>query len=101
MARIISFRVDGLAGRDDTISKALQEDVNVFYGINGSGKTTLLKILHSALSTDTSILEGLPFKWAEVQVYLNRHESVFTRRIEQPSLPTEDLEAVKPLGSLK
>jgi ABC-type cobalamin/Fe3+-siderophores transport system ATPase subunit len=98
MARIISFRVDGLAGRDDTISKTLQEDVNVFYGINGSGKTTLLKILHSALSTDTAILEGLPFKAAEVAIYLNRHESVFKRRIEQRDPRPEDIEAEKSLS---
>jgi ABC-type cobalamin/Fe3+-siderophores transport system ATPase subunit len=95
MARILSFRVEGLAGRDHAVSKTLQEDVNVFFGINGSGKTTLLKILHSALSTDTSILEGLPFKSAEVEIYLNRYESVFTRRIEQKSLRPEDIEAAK------
>ena len=101
MARIISFRVDGLAGRNDIVSKTLHEDVNVFFGINGSGKTTLLKILHSALSTDTSILEGLPFKSAEVVIYLNRYESVFTRRIEQPSPRPEDEEAAKSSAPLK
>lgn len=101
MARIISFRVEGLAGHDDPISKTLQEDVNVLFGINGSGKTTLLKILHSALSANTSILEGLPFRSAEVVVYLNRYESVFTRRIEQLGLRAEDLEAEKPSRTLK
>jgi ABC-type cobalamin/Fe3+-siderophores transport system ATPase subunit len=95
MARILGFRVNGLAGRDDTIAARLQEDISVFFGINGSGKTTLLKILHSALSTDTSILEGLPFTSAEVEVYLNRYESVFTRRIEQPSLRPEEVEGEK------
>lgn len=84
MARIISFTVDALAGRDEPYSARLQDDVNVFFGINGSGKTTLLKILHSALSTDTSILEGLPFKSAEVEVYLNRFESTFKRRFQWP-----------------
>jgi ABC-type cobalamin/Fe3+-siderophores transport system ATPase subunit len=83
MARIVSFSVDGLAGRDGVYSKRLNRDVNVFFGINGSGKTTLLKILHSALSADVSILKGLPFRSAEVEVYLNRHESIFKRRVEQ------------------
>jgi predicted ATPase len=87
VARIVSFRVDGLAGRETPLSTRLQDDVNVFFGINGSGKTTLLKILYSALSTETSILEGLPFKSAEVEVYLNRYKSTFTRRIEQISVP--------------
>lgn len=83
MARIVSFSVDGLAGRDGVYSRQLNKDVNVFFGINGSGKTTLLKILHSALSADVSVLEGLPFRRAEVEVYLNRHERVFKRRFEQ------------------
>lgn len=83
MARIIGFSVDGLAGRDSTYSATLQQDVNVFFGINGSGKTTLLKILYSALSADASILEGLPFTSAQVEVYLNRHEAVYARRIER------------------
>jgi ABC-type cobalamin/Fe3+-siderophores transport system ATPase subunit len=95
MARIVSFRVDGLAGRDGMYSKILERDVNVFYGINGTGKTTLLKILHSALSTDTSILEGLPFKSAEVEVYLNRHRSVFKRKFEQPEKQAQAEEAQK------
>src|SRR4029077_11315673 len=59
-------------------------------GINGSGKTTLLKILHSALSTDTPILEGLPFRRARVDVFLNRHNSVFTRTFEQPGVGLHD-----------
>lgn len=89
MARIISFTVNGLAGRDEPYSALLQEDVNVFFGINGSGKTTLLKILHSALSNDTSILEGLPFESAEVDVYLNRYELIFKRRLVRPEPPAQ------------
>lgn len=84
MARIVSFRVEGLAGRGDVVSASLQRDVNVFFGINGCGKTTLLKILHSALSADTSILKDLLFTKAEVEIYLNLHKSSFTRKIEQP-----------------
>src|SRR5882762_6066585 len=96
MARVISLKVDGLAGRQEPYSAVLQEDVNVFFGINGCGKTTLLKILHSALSTDTTVLEGLPFKSAEVAIYLNRHEDIFTRRIEQLSPRAENVEAARP-----
>ena len=52
--------------------------------LNGSGKTTLLKILHSALSTDTEILQQLPFTRARVTVYLNRYNSSFVRTFERP-----------------
>jgi predicted ATPase len=83
VARIISFRVDGLAGRDEPYSAELQQDINVFFGVNGSGKTTLLKILHSALSASTGILSGLPFKAAEVKIHLNKYDAVFTRKLEQ------------------
>jgi predicted ATP-dependent endonuclease of OLD family len=78
--------VEGLAGHEGSRSIELNQDVNVFYGVNGSGKTTLLKILHSAFSADASILEGLPFKSAEVEVYLNRHHRAFNRiyTIEEP-----------------
>jgi energy-coupling factor transporter ATP-binding protein EcfA2 len=92
MARIVSFTVHGLAGRHKPYSASLQ-DVNVFFGINGSGKTTLLKILHSALSTNTEILKGLPFKSAEVAVHLNRYKQVFSRRISlQGAGPEEGTE---------
>ena len=84
MARITKFRVEGLAGRGEPYAAELQRDANVFFGINGSGKTTLLKILHSALSADTAILEGLPFASAEVEVYLNRYQSTFKRVFRQP-----------------
>lgn len=83
MARILGFKIEGLAGRKETYSRRLNEDVNIFFGINGSGKTTLLKILHSALSADSSILKGLPFVDAEVEVFLNRYERTFKRRVEQ------------------
>jgi len=86
MAYIKRFHVEGLAGREPPYSVELNRDVNVFCGINGSGKTTLLKILHSALSTDTSILSGLPFKRAEVEVHLNRYNKSFARRFEQPKV---------------
>jgi len=86
MARIVSFSVENLAGREGPYSRELNRDVNVFYGVNGSGKTTLLKILHSALLADTSILAGLPFKSAEVVVHLNRYDRVFKRTYENKEL---------------
>jgi ABC-type lipoprotein export system ATPase subunit len=100
MARIIAFSVDGLAGRDGAYSRELQRDVNVFHGINGSGKTTLLKILHSALSVDTSILAGLPFNSAEVDVHLNRHNSIFKRKFAQPATTNSQVDKPAPTLSL-
>lgn len=84
MAYIIEFKIEGLAGRLRPFSAVLNRDVNVFFGLNGSGKTTLLKILYSALSTDTEILKDLPFKHAEVKIFLNRHRSSFLRSYTQP-----------------
>ncbi len=104
MAHILEFTVDGLAGRSEPYSATLNRDVNVFFGLNGSGKTTLLKILHSALSTETDILDDLPFKRAQVTVYLNRHESTFVRSFSKevtPSTrsaePEEDDSFLKPI----
>ena len=70
--------------------------MNVFFGINGSGKTTLLKIFHSALSLDTSFLVGLPFKKAEVEIYLNRHEAIFKRLLVQREAAVEKVETQAP-----
>ncbi len=83
MARILEFTVEGLAGRSEPLSRVLNRDANIFFGLNGSGKTTLLKILHSALSTDTQILKNLPFSRASVKIYFNRYEASFIRTIEQ------------------
>lgn len=96
MARILSFCVEGLAGRDKPCSGSLNPDVNVFYGVNGSGKTTLLKIFQSALSTEESILSGLPFKTAEIEIYLNRYDMVFKRRYKSEELKKRE----KPKNSL-
>lgn len=79
MAQIRAFTIEGLAGRTEPYSLVLNPDVNVFFGLNGSGKTTLLKILHSALSTETGILQDLPFTRATVRVFLNRHKREFVR----------------------
>ena len=84
MAHIVRFEIEGLAGRTKPYSATLNRDFNVFFGLNGSGKTTLLKILHSALSTDTEVLRDLPFKHAEVEIYINNHQRAFKRSFSQP-----------------
>jgi energy-coupling factor transporter ATP-binding protein EcfA2 len=84
MAYIEQFTIENLAGRTEPYAAVLNRDVNVFYGLNGSGKTTLLKILHSALSTETDILEDLPFTRARAKIYLNRYHDFFVRTIDQP-----------------
>jgi predicted ATPase len=61
----------------------MNRDVNVFFGLNGSGKTSLLKILHSAMSNDSSILRTVPFKYAEVKIFSITLNTVITRTIEQ------------------
>jgi energy-coupling factor transporter ATP-binding protein EcfA2 len=104
MAYIEQFTIDGLAGRTGPLTAVLNRDVNVFYGLNGSGKTTLLKILHSALSAQTEILEHLPFARARVKVYLNRYSKSFVRTFDQPQQtgPGEDTATTTPViqGSL-
>src|SRR5437588_380434 len=87
MAYIEQFTIEGLAGRTEPYTAALNRDVNVFYGVNGSGKTTMLKVLHSALSTETDILEDLPFTRARVKIYLNRYRDFFVRTLNQPEKP--------------
>jgi len=78
MAYITEFSIEGLAGRDAPYAQKLNRDVNVFFGPNGSGKTTLLKILHSAMSKDTSILPGLAFKSATITIYSAARKNHFT-----------------------
>ena len=69
MAYITEFTIEGLAGKDAPYSQKLNRDVNVFFGPNGSGKTTLLKILHSAMSAEANLLQGLAFSSASVTIY--------------------------------
>jgi predicted ATPase len=69
MASIVSFNIEGLAGRKDACALSLNETVNVFFGPNGSGKTSLLRILHSALSNDAEILREVPFTRATVVIH--------------------------------
>jgi energy-coupling factor transporter ATP-binding protein EcfA2 len=68
MPYIKSFKIEGLAGRKETVERSLNEDVNVFFGLNGCGKTSLLRILHSALLHDTELLKEVPFKSSRVLV---------------------------------
>ena len=81
-ARIIEFSIFGLAGYDKVYARQLNADVNVFFGLNGSGKTSLLKILHSAMSDDINILEGVAFQIAEVKIYSIALDKVFIRTID-------------------
>lgn len=89
LTRIESFKVTGLAGRDDVIARELDPLLNVFWGLNGSGKTTLLRILHSALDGDASDLENAPFESAEVVIYSHLREETYTRRLDKSRRPTQ------------
>lgn len=84
MSHIIRFRVDGLAGRKASLDVTLNRDDNIFFGLNGCGKTSLLKILHAAMSNETSILARVPFEAAEVDIYSMNYDKIFTRRIKKP-----------------
>lgn len=98
MSHIISFRIEGLAGRRDPLELKLNRDTNIFFGPNGSGKTSLLKILHSAMDNKADILTRVPFTSAEVQIYSLHWKMVFTRSIAKrestPVSPSKSTEAV-------
>jgi len=83
MSRITEFSIAGLVGKKTNYTKKLNMDVNIFFGLNGSGKTSLLKILHSALSENTDILQYVPFKEASVKAYSHQQEKEFTCEIKQ------------------
>ena len=84
MSHIVSFRIDGLAGREEPLELELNRDTNIFFGLNGSGKTSLLKILHAAMSNKTQNLRSVPFTEAEVSIYSLHWKKVFTRSIKKP-----------------
>lgn len=86
MSHIVSFKIEGLAGRKDPIELKLNRDTNIFFGLNGSGKTTLLKILHSAMANETDLLVGVPFVAAEVEIYSIEHKKSFTRTIRNTEM---------------
>jgi predicted ATPase len=83
MSHIMSFRIQGLAGRTEPLKLELNRDTNIFFGQNGSGKTSLLKILHAAMKNETDILKGVPFTAAEIKIYSLTWDKVFTRSIEK------------------
>lgn len=83
MAHITEIKVQGLTGRKKVYSCRLNRDVNIFFGLNGSGKTSLLKIMHSAMSGETSILDGVAFESAEVSIYSIDQDRIFVYSIKQ------------------
>lgn len=85
MARIVSYEIEGLAGRRKTVARTLGP-INVFWGHNGAGKTSLLKILHSALANDATTLLRLPFRSASVVIEDEVTERHFTRSISKPKV---------------
>lgn len=84
MSHIIGFRIDGLVGRRKPLNLKFNRDDNIIFGLNGCGKTSLLKILHSAMSNETSLLHRVPFVKAEVDIYSMNYDKVFTRSITKP-----------------
>ena len=86
MAHITEFRIEGLAGRTHPLSVKLDRYVNVFYGLNGCGKTSLLRILASAMRGEGQHLQHVPFHAAEVSIYSNQQEMVFTRTFTKENL---------------
>jgi energy-coupling factor transporter ATP-binding protein EcfA2 len=88
MAHILEFSVDGLAGRKEEYARELNREVNVFFGSNGSGKTSLFKILHSAMSGDSAILNNVPFKKAKVTLFSLDYKKNFSRSITQQNVAT-------------
>jgi len=95
MSHIVSFRIEGLAGRHEPLELELNRDTNIFFGMNGSGKTSLLKILHAAMSNETKILRGVPFTAAKVRIYSVNWDKIFTRSIKKPELSYTKSSAVK------
>ena len=83
MAWVESFAVQGLAGRDKTVSHTLDRHLNIFWGLNGAGKTTLLRILHAAFNGESSTLEHLPFESAEVVFRVGGEDTRVIRRFSR------------------
>ena len=90
MSHIVEFSISELTKRKQNYSQKLNKDVNIFFGLNGSGKTSLLKILHSAMSGDTSILRNVPFKHAEVKLYSIGWNKEFNYQVEQMHSTTNE-----------
>ena len=95
MAHIVEFSIKGLTGRKEDINITLNRDVNVFFGLNGSGKTSLLKILHSAMSNDSSILKDVPFSEAKVVIYSIAHNKNYECTIQKEPKLTASKRSMK------
>ncbi|UXW87088.1 ATP-binding protein [Microbacterium azadirachtae] len=100
MAWIESFRVTGLAGRPDPVEHKLDRHVNIFWGLNGAGKTTLLKILHAGMNNESSGLEDLPFKSAEIRFRVGLENGLVIRRFFNDAPQEEDEEDDAPRQSI-
>ncbi len=85
MSHIVSFRIEGLAGRQEPLEMTMDRHVNVLFGLNGCGKTSLLKILHSAMRSDGSLLIRVPFTSASVTIYSIDYGKEFTRTTKKPA----------------
>jgi predicted ATP-dependent endonuclease of OLD family len=83
MSHIVEFRIDGLAGRAEPFEYKMNRNLNVFFGMNGCGKTSLLKILHSAMSNNTSVLARVPFASASVKIFSLHYKQEFKRTISK------------------
>jgi len=98
MSHIVRFSIYGLAGRKEPFTQVLNRDDNIFFGLNGSGKTLLLKILHSAMSNDTSMLARVPFTAATVGIYSLNYKKVFTRSIRKSKGLTSNVPTQRYVG---
>ena len=85
MSHVVSFRIEGLAGRQEPFEMTMNRHVNLLFGLNGCGKTSLLKILHSAMRNDGSLLVRVPFTSASVTIYSINFGKNFTRTTTKPA----------------
>jgi predicted ATP-dependent endonuclease of OLD family len=85
MSHIVSFRIEGLAGRQEPFEMMMNRHVNILFGLNGCGKTSLLKILHSAMRNDASLLVRVPFTSASVTIYSIMYRKNFIRTTTKPA----------------
>ncbi len=83
MSHVVEVEISGLNGRSKPIHFELQRDVNVFFGPNGGGKTSLLKIIHSAMSNDTGIIERTKFGSAKVVIHSVLYRKDVTLKVEK------------------
>lgn len=100
LAYIEYFRVTGLAGRSADVSRTLDRQVNIFWGLNGSGKTSLLKILHAAMRNDVDALKYVPFESAEVIFWSSQFGAKLRRTLDKESIAADDEDGMQlePMG---